>query len=518
MNFETKVDIWKNEGSEPDTERKEKGFEGGYYPPASIFNWLYHLVTKGIKELQTKLSGHAADNKNPHGVTAKQIGAAETNHKHPYAINIGYDRTDIDSGADLNDILTMGCYRCSTATKAATLLNCPTKNAFIMDMIASTGGNETVDVTKYSYGTQRIYSLGGREYVRQVTSNGDGTITYGEWITMYSTLDKPTPTDIGAVNTSFSNIPDRTVALKNLHATDNFKGTVNGKEFDFDTALTQAEYSVAGTNLANAPYSGSIFGKLIVFVNSGGTHDNVSNWIWQVFYSTSFGRIYFRMKVNEGEWSEWGAIYNQNYKPTAEDVEALPLSGGVMTGQGFYINNKSGRIVGNQNGMWFRTASSDVDNNEDARHLKFWNASYVSELTRALCLFDTKTGKDYAIYGEHNAKELGVAKIQTGNYTGDNNSGNGYPTTININFKPKYVYIWDNDGLGYIEVCDKHGAHKSVTYDSNNALTTSSIYLTWGEKSLSWYVSQTATSDNRSEISKKQLNSQGVTYKWIAIG
>lgn len=319
---------WDNAGSEPSDTLKTEGFKAGYKPPAELFNYFLHRAYECFLQLQQEADNHADDKENPHGVTAAQIGAAAENHKHPYSINIGYDRTDIANGADLNDILDMGCYRCATATKASTLKNCPTKNAFIMDMVASTGGNATIDPKTYSYGTQRIYALGGREYVRQVISNGDGTITYGEWITMYSTLDKPTPTDLGAANREFSNLLDRAMALKNLHATDNFKGKVNGIELSFDAAITQGEYSVAGIDMTNAPYEGNIYGKLIVIVSDGGTHDNASNWVWQVFYSTLLGRIYFRSKVNDGEWSTWAGIYNKNNKPTAEDVGALSTSGG----------------------------------------------------------------------------------------------------------------------------------------------------------------------------------------------
>lgn len=280
------------------------------------------IAFQKIKLAITNLINHLGNKNNPHEVTAKQVGAAEANHKHPYAINIGYDRVDIPNGGDLNDILNMGCYRCSTATKASSLINCPTKNAFIMDMVASTGGNATVDPNSYSYGTQRIYSLGGREYVRQIISNGDGTIVYGDWITMYSTLDKPTLKELDAVNTAFSNIPDRALALKNIHATDNFKGTVNGIDIAFNTALTQGEYSVAGINMDNAPYTGSIYGKLVVYVSNGGTHDNASNWIWQVFYSTLNNTMYMRSKINEGVWSDWIKIYNQNNKPTMAELGA----------------------------------------------------------------------------------------------------------------------------------------------------------------------------------------------------
>ena len=94
-------------------------------------------------------------------------------------------------------------------------------------------------------------------------------------------------------------------------------------------------------------------------------------------------------------------------------IGALALSGGVMTGQGFYINNKSGRIVGNQNGFWIRTASSDVDNNADARHFKLWNATYQTDLTKAVALFDTTAGKDYLIYGEHNQPSATLVATET---------------------------------------------------------------------------------------------------------
>lgn len=105
----------------------------------------------------------------------------------------------------------------------------------------------------------------------------------------------------------------------------------------------------------------------------------------------------------------------QEMKP--EDIDALALSGGVMTGQGFYLNNKTGRIVNNQNGLWLRTASSDVDNNADARHLKLWNAAYQPDLSKAVAMFDSTTGKDYLLYGEHHKptpEEIGALPISGG--------------------------------------------------------------------------------------------------------
>lgn len=56
MNFDNKLPTWSNEGTEPSTDLKTNGFQGGYKPPAAIFNWFWSKVIKAITELQTKLS------------------------------------------------------------------------------------------------------------------------------------------------------------------------------------------------------------------------------------------------------------------------------------------------------------------------------------------------------------------------------------------------------------------------------------------------------------------------------
>ncbi len=44
LDFNNKIPEWKNEGIEPTKELKEKGFTGGYKPPATVFNWFWSLV------------------------------------------------------------------------------------------------------------------------------------------------------------------------------------------------------------------------------------------------------------------------------------------------------------------------------------------------------------------------------------------------------------------------------------------------------------------------------------------
>lgn len=56
MDFEKKMPEWENEGTEPSAELKTNGFQGGYKPPAGIFNWFWSLITNAIKEIQENLS------------------------------------------------------------------------------------------------------------------------------------------------------------------------------------------------------------------------------------------------------------------------------------------------------------------------------------------------------------------------------------------------------------------------------------------------------------------------------
>lgn len=55
MDFENKAPDWSATGVEPPVTLKARGFEAGYKPPASYFNWFWTLVSKCIAELQEKV-------------------------------------------------------------------------------------------------------------------------------------------------------------------------------------------------------------------------------------------------------------------------------------------------------------------------------------------------------------------------------------------------------------------------------------------------------------------------------
>lgn len=95
-----------------------------------------------------------------------------------------------------------------------------------------------------------------------------------------------------------------------------FSKVFSGSIADFNTSLTQGEFTFNSSTI-NGAMTGA-FGKVIIIVSDGTTHDNSSNWIWQIAYITS-GIIWFRSKANNGSWTQWKQV------ATTENVDVLSL-------------------------------------------------------------------------------------------------------------------------------------------------------------------------------------------------
>ena len=114
------------------------------------------------------------------------------------AIPFDDSRADIPEGADLNSYTAVGVYRCKNNATAGSLTNSPTTDAFVMDVVPSTGTSIALD-GNYAYPIQKIMTNGNRYYARKISTNGDvSTPVYGAWIEFYTTQNKPTSADIGA--------------------------------------------------------------------------------------------------------------------------------------------------------------------------------------------------------------------------------------------------------------------------------------------------------------------------------
>lgn len=176
---------------------------------------------------------------------------------------------------------------------------------------------------------------GGSKYAWTITINDDTKLNSSN---VTSTVEVPAYTPLFSVRekgVGINAIPDGSAKLiinGKTKTTDldvsgrilaSTIGQNGGTVTNFNNNLTEGEYVVGqGETIPNAPYTGSCYGKLIVKVSDGGTHNNSNNWIWQYFMDTS-GGYYKRNKTNNGAWTSWvkeetniPKSTNSNYKNT----------------------------------------------------------------------------------------------------------------------------------------------------------------------------------------------------------
>lgn len=258
MAFEKKVPEWFAGGIEPPASLKQSGFTAGYKPPAEYFNWFWSGVSAVLKELQNMSPediGALADSVVPvekggtgkasvtsgnflvgngtnamnertpaqvreainaaptdhnhndlyyteEAVNNKLAGKSDTTHTHTApeigAIPADNNRTDIPNGSDLDsdEFLKVGAWRATTVAVASSILNCPVKVAFTMDVVAGTGFHTEVKANS-GYIIQKITTNEGNQHFRRIYAGSNGRIFDG-WEKVYSTQQKPTPEEIGA--------------------------------------------------------------------------------------------------------------------------------------------------------------------------------------------------------------------------------------------------------------------------------------------------------------------------------
>ena len=106
--------------------------------------------------------------------------------------------TAIGSSKDLNtlDFIKVGKYYCSANATARTLSNCPTTDAFMMEVyspLSTTYDNETAK--GYVYRLRKLTTFTGSMYIQMIDSDATaGNFTYRTWYQIYSEQNKPTDT------------------------------------------------------------------------------------------------------------------------------------------------------------------------------------------------------------------------------------------------------------------------------------------------------------------------------------
>lgn len=215
---------------------------------------------------------------------------------------------------------------------------------------------------------------------------------------------------------------------------------------------------------------------------------------------------------------------NNPHGVTAEQVGALPVVGGTVQGDmNIYSPHHPTLKVGvnDPNTLSiFYTPNKTVDiynwTNGEPTTISLGNVN--SMLLRDV--FKLWVGaKDYQIYGDHNAAELGLARVATGTYVGTGAGGADNPNVLTFPFQPKVVYI---SLTGQTNRCDAtlplvYGSRIGLVYSATSSnWSTHSTYplnLVWEGNTLSLTYTLNTTS-----VEERQLNIDGATYDWVVWG
>ncbi|MFD5022277.1 pyocin knob domain-containing protein [Paenibacillus sp. NPDC058367] len=201
--------------------------------------------------------------------------------------NIARKGVVIADGTDLNSIAE-GEYYCFGNVNAATMTNMPA---------AVAGQAFSLSVTKHAGYNQRLTTYIAGVTMRVFTRNIYNGV-FSEWYELEHSGKKNAANGYAGLDSSakvprantYSSLSGTTVTISNL-----------------DTLLTAGTYPVANTATGN-PAPGE-YGQVLVHVSNSETHDNTSNWIWQMFYGTG-GSTFIRRKINNGGWASWVPMWS----------------------------------------------------------------------------------------------------------------------------------------------------------------------------------------------------------------
>ena len=206
--------------------------------------------------------------------------------------------------------------------------------------------------------------------------------------------------------------------------------------------------------------------------------------------------------------------FNNPHKVTKEQIGAFSIYGGTIWGDTnvygeHYPTVKVGRDDANTLSIFY-TPNKTVDlynwTNGEPTTLSLGNVN--SMLLRDVCKLWVGA-KDYQIYGDHNASELGIARCAAGSYKGTNTYGVSKPNTLTFDFVPKLVIVSKRGETNAIG----GGTFIWISPDTIlNFLNNGSTYWchpTLEGTTLSWY---------NAEGASYQLNSSSYDYDYFAWG
>ena len=319
-------------------------------------------------------------------------------------------------------------------------------------------------------GTQIARNFTGKDW-DDMRSNVEAL--FNELVTLI--VDGVVPIDKGGTGAT-----NRTDALGSLAAVGTMINTANYSYLGEIT--TNGVYQVSTTHPDN-PQNSSNYGILLVFQINGYTQQ-----FYQSINDTDSRRFYVRTSGDGG--STWGDWIN-----LADASKFLPLTGGTLSGNltinkgvnwnQIYINTEDANMrssihVGNSSDSSFMDfqLSNDYDNSSWSRELLIFR-SYINGNPPLLHILNTKTGKEYNIFGEHNKP--------SGSYTGN---GSATRRTIETGGIGKVLAIYSANGSAIVT---PHGA---IFFYSSTVTSLGSSSIAFKNGVLSLATSNTIVNQN----------------------
>lgn len=190
---------------------------------------------------------------------------------------------------------------------------------------------------RYNAGANTSYEMFDTTNYTSYTVKKDGTGATGTWGINISgaaakvanalsingkTYDGSSATDVGVIGVNYGGTGATTAqdALATLLER-------TGSLTDLNNALSVGTYYWTPT-VSNIPIANT-YGAILNLINAGATHNNATNWIWQIAApTTDDNTLHIRRKINNGEWTSWNRFLTTgNFS-----VYCLPLTGGTLTG------------------------------------------------------------------------------------------------------------------------------------------------------------------------------------------
>ena len=112
-------------------------------------------------------------------------------------------------------------------------------------------------------------------------------------------------------------------------------------------------------------------------------------------------------------------------------------------------------------------------------------------------------------------KDCGNCRIFAGTYVGTGEYDKAHPNKLEFSFRPLFIFM-DVSTVRTYGIAPEHYIFVRPAANAGAPDNSPSNYLTWTEHGVSWYFSPFG--DSQEEAAKKQFNTLGQTYQYIAVG